>query len=83
MDHNKPEPTRNPIEKSLLIAISSYKNLCFDETELIIVLLCVCGDDLCPYKGFEPGFFPLKFNPLTFEYKIHSVEVDLYYFKYL
>ena len=34
-------------------------------------------------KGFEPEFFPLKFNPPTFEYKIHSVEVDLYYFKYL
>ena len=34
-------------------------------------------------KGFEPGFFPLKYQHPTFEYKIHSVEVDLYYFKYL
>ena len=34
-------------------------------------------------KGFEPKSFPLKFNPPTFEYKIHYVEVDLYYFKYL
>jgi len=34
-------------------------------------------------KGFEPRSFPLKFSPLTFEYMIHSVEVDLYYFKYL
>ena len=34
-------------------------------------------------KEFKPGSFPLKFNSPTFEYKIHSVEVDVYYFKYL
>ena len=34
-------------------------------------------------KGFELKSFQLKYNSLTFEYKIHSVEVDLYYFKYL
>jgi len=34
-------------------------------------------------KGFEVESFSLKFNPLTFEYKIHSIEVDLNYFKYL
>jgi len=34
-------------------------------------------------KGFELGSFSLKFNPTTSEYKIYSVEVDLYYFKYL
>ena len=28
-------------------------------------------------KGLEPKFFQLKYNPLTFEYKIHSVEVDI------
>ena len=34
-------------------------------------------------KRFEPESFPLKYNPTTFEYRIHSVEVDLYYFKYI
>ena len=34
-------------------------------------------------KGFAPESFLLKYNPPTFEYKIHFVEVDLYYFKYL
>ena len=32
---------------------------------------------------FEDESFPLKDNPTTFEYKIHSGEVDLYYLKYL
>ena len=32
-------------------------------------------------ERFEPDSFPLKYNPLIFEYKIHSVEVDLHYFK--
>ena len=32
-------------------------------------------------KGFEPESFQLKYNPPTFEYKIHTVKVDLYYFK--
>ena len=34
-------------------------------------------------KVFEPKSFPHKFNHSIFEYKIHSIEVDLYYFKYL
>ena len=34
-------------------------------------------------KGFEAESFPLKFNPPTIKYKIHTVKVDLYYFKYL
>ena len=34
-------------------------------------------------KGFEPESFPVKFNPPKFEYMIHSVEVDLYYFTYV
>jgi len=34
-------------------------------------------------EGFEAESFPLKYNPTSSEYKIHSVEVDLYYFKYL
>ena len=34
-------------------------------------------------EGFEPEFFPLKYNHTSSKYKIHSVEVDLYYFKYL
>ena len=32
-------------------------------------------------EGFEYKSFPLKFNLITFKYKIHSVEVDLYYLK--
>ena len=32
---------------------------------------------------FEAESFPLKYQHTTFEYKIHSIEVDLYYFKYL
>ena len=37
-------------------------------------------DRLCVLPtGFDPEFFLLKFNSLTFEYKINSVEVDLYY----
>ena len=34
-------------------------------------------------KGFEVESFQLKCQHPTFKYKIHSVEVDLYYFKYL
>jgi len=34
-------------------------------------------------KGFELESFQLKYNPPTFKYNIHSLEVDLYYFKYL
>ena len=34
-------------------------------------------------KRFEAESFPLKYEHLTFEYKMHSVKVDLYYFKYL
>ena len=33
--------------------------------------------------SFEAESFPLKYQHPIFEYKIHSVEVDLYYFKYL
>ena len=32
-------------------------------------------------EGFEPDSFPLKYQQPTFKYKIHSVEVDLYYLK--
>ena len=49
------------------------------------VCVCVCVErerETCVLsKGFELESFPLKFNPPTFEYKIHSVEVDLYYSK--
>jgi len=31
-------------------------------------------------EGFD---FLLKFNAMTFKYKIHSVKVDLHYLKYL
>jgi len=34
-------------------------------------------------EGFEAESFPLKYQHSTFEYKIHSVKIDLYYFKYL
>ena len=32
-------------------------------------------------EGFEPEYFPLKYQHPTFKYKIYSVEVDLYYLK--
>ena len=32
-------------------------------------------------EGFEVEFFPPKYNPTTSECKVHSVEVDLHYFK--
>ena len=34
-------------------------------------------------EGFEADVFSLKYQHLTFEYKIHFVEVDLYYLKHL
>ena len=53
----------------------------------ILIYVCVCVErerETCVLpKGFKPESFQLKYNPPTFEYKIHSVEVDLYYFKYL
>jgi len=47
--------------------------------------MCVCVErETCVIpKRFEPESFQLKYNPLTFEYKIYFVEIDLYYFKYL
>ena len=36
---------------------------------------------LVPFR--KPETFPLKYQLQTFKYKIHSVEVNLYYFKYL
>ena len=61
----------------------SYSNL-FGMTQ-VYLYMCVY---ICVYtcvlpKGFEHESFQLKYNPLTFEYKIYSVDVDLYYFKYL
>ena len=32
-------------------------------------------------KRFEVEYFALKYNPTISEYKIHSVEIDLHYFK--
>ena len=32
-------------------------------------------------EGFEAESFPLKYNDISSEYKIHSVKVDLHYFK--
>ena len=32
-------------------------------------------------ERFEHELFPLKFNATIFKYKIHSIEVDLYYVK--
>ena len=43
------------------------------------ICVCVC---VIPEES-ELKSFLLKYNPPTFEYKVHSVEVDLYYFKYL
>ena len=42
--------------------------------------VCNMGDWLV---SFQKDLRLLKFSPPTFEYKIHYVEVDLYYFKYL
>jgi len=32
-------------------------------------------------ERFEPEFFSLKLNPLTFKYKIHFVEIDVHCLK--
>ena len=37
--------------------------------------------DVCHSEEFEAEFFPLNYNPTTSECKIHSVEVDMHYFK--
>ena len=39
--------------------------------------------DLCHSRRIRAESFSLKYNPTTFEYKIHLVEVDIYYLKYL
>ena len=38
---------------------------------------------LCSLEVFEAESFSLKYNHTSYEYEIHSVEVDLYYFKNL
>ena len=48
----------------------------------VCVYVCVCVD-LCVLKGFELESFSLKYNHTPSEYKIHFVEVDLYYFQYI
>ena len=49
----------------------------------VYIYICVCRErETCVLpKGFELDSFQLKYNPPTFEYKIHSI--DLYYFKYI
>ena len=49
----------------------------------IFLSVCVERETCVVPKRFEPEYLPLKYNPTSSEYKIHSVEVDLYYFKYL
>ena len=52
----------------------------------VYIYICMYREretELCPSKRFEAESFPLKYQHPTFEYKIHSVEVDLYCFKYL
>ena len=56
---------------------------------LVTVYVSVCvyiylyiGTCVFP-KGFEVKSFPLRYQNTTFVYTIHSVEVYLYYFKYL
>ena len=37
--------------------------------------------DLCSFRRIRARILPLKYQHPTFKYNIHSVEVDLYYFK--
>ena len=54
-------------------------------TSVCVLCMCVCIErerEACVFpKGFDPESFSLKFNPPTFEYKIHSVEFDLTLFQ--
>jgi len=52
---------------------------------VLMIGMCVCVErETCVVlEGFESESFPLKYNHTSSEYKIHSIEVDLYYFKYL
>jgi len=50
--------------------------VCACECVCIYIYTCVLP------KGFEPESSQLKYNPPIFEYKIQSIEVDIYYFKY-
>ena len=34
-------------------------------------------------EGLEADSFPVKYNHTSSDYKVHSVEIDLYYFKCL
>jgi len=43
--------------------------------------ICVCVCTRVIPVGFEAESFPLKYDPITFECKIDSVEIDLHYFK--
>jgi len=62
------------LKKSLQCAPKAVKGVCVH----------IYKDKTCVLpEGFEPESFQLKYNPPTFEYKIHSVEIDPYYFKYL
>ena len=39
--------------------------------------------DLVIPEGFQAEFFPLKYNHTKSDFKNYSVEIDLYYFKWL
>jgi len=52
-----------------------YNAIKYIHTNTIHTHTCVIPD------GFEAKSFPHKYNLTIFEYKIHSVEVDLHYFK--
>ena len=60
-----------------------------DEGQDLTTAICVCvcverERETCVVpEEFEFESFPLKYNHTSSEYKIHSVEVDLYYFNYL
>ena len=71
------DSTSNPSEKtqvSLSLYIYTYIYIYMREREI---------ETLVVPEGFEPESFPLKYQHPTFKYKIHSVEVDLYYLKQL
>ena len=55
------------------IFIGVFKLLCY----ILCVLKSTHSHTCVLPKGFEPLSFQLKYNPPIFEYKIHSVEVDL------
>ena len=82
----------------ILFTYSSNKYKINGRNSELVSLMVNRERDLCVYicrererlvyiwiyaEGFKPESFSLKANPTTFKYKIHSVNVDLHYLKYV